>query len=104
MKGRMRARVTLANARVCWVPNLNSKLTHHRLIPVRVTRTSNIHQSDAAYGRSYIVTSWGTVHVSLINPGAEGTNKTEVITSFLLTQACSLCVKMSTLPHFQNTQ
>lgn len=87
----MEARVTLANAPVCGgAPKLNPKLTRHRLIPVQVTWTSNIHRSDPAYGRSYIVTNWGTVHVRLINPGVYGAPKTEVITSFLLPQNCSV--------------
>lgn len=59
---------------------------------MQVTWTSNTHRSDPAYGRSYIVTSWGIVHVGLITQRAQGADKTKVITSFLSTQACFLCV------------
>lgn len=81
-------------------PKLNPKLTRHRLIPVQVTWTSNIHRSDPAYGRSYIVTNWGTVHVRLINPGVYGAHKTEVITSFT---SKLFCVKnVQSTPFLEN--
>lgn len=46
-------------ARVCQALNLNRKLAYYRLIPVQVTRISNIHRSDPAYGRNHmVVTTW----------------------------------------------
>lgn len=77
-------------ARVCWAPNLNPKLTQYRLIPVQVQGPQILLSQNQPMVELYSY-KLGTVHVSLINPGAQGADKIEVITAFLLTEACSLC-------------